>query len=170
MPGQWWLRAPLIAIPAVFAAKLGYFAALKFHEFHKATRDFQEVAAEVRSSPRLLYLIFDHGGSTRRVTPFIHLPAWIQAEKGGALSFQFIGWNAWPIRYRDDAERVPPPVPERWEWTPQRYVHAERGAWFDEFLIRSRSDPGYLFQQDPAITPVKREGSWWLYRRNGKRQ
>lgn len=165
MPRVWWLRAPLLAIPAIFIGKAGYFAAVESWEFGKATADFESVASQVSPAPKLMYLVFDHGGSSRRVTPFIHLPAWVQAEKGGALSFQFIGWNHSPIRYRQDPEHVPPPVPDRWEWTPERYRHAEHGTWFDEFLIRSRREPTYLFQSDPTLELVAHEGTWWLYRR-----
>lgn len=166
MPRVWWLKLPLLAVVGFFIGRVGYFAAVESWEFDRATRDFRAVASAVSPAPKLLYLVFDHGGSARRVTPFIHLPAWVQAEKGGALSFQFIGWDHSPIRYRKDApEHVPPPVPDRWEWTPERYRHAERGKWFDEFLIRSRRDPAYLFQGDPTIELVRHEGSWWLFRR-----
>ena len=69
-------------------------------------------------SPKLMYLVFDHSGSTRSTTPFIHLPAWIQAEKGGWLSWHFVSWDLHPIRYRENDAHVPPPRPERWEWIP----------------------------------------------------
>jgi hypothetical protein len=166
MPRVWWLKLPLVAVLGVFVGRVGYFAAAESWEFDKATRDFRTVAAQVAPAPKLLYLVFDHSGSTRRVTPFIHLPAWVQAVKGGALSFQFVGWDQSPIRYRKDApEHVPPPVPDRWEWTPERYRHAQHGEWFNEFLIRSRRDPAYVFNGDPSIQLVAHDGSWWLYRR-----
>jgi hypothetical protein len=166
MPRVWWLKLPLVAVLGVFLGRIGYFAAIESWKFDTATRDFRQVAAEVSKAPKLLYLVFDHSGSTRRVTPFIHLPAWVQAAKGGALSFQFVGWDQSPIRYRKNApEAVPPPVPDRWEWTPERYRHAEHGKWFNEFLIRSRRDPAYLFQSDPSIELVAHDGTWWLYRR-----
>jgi hypothetical protein len=165
MPRVWWLRLPLLAVLSVFLGKIGYFSAIHFHQFDRATADFRAVARQVSPAPRLMYLVFDHGGSPRRVTPFIHLPAWVQAEKGGALSFQFIGWNHSPIRYRKDTRHVPPPVPDRWEWTPERYRHAEHGGWFDEFLIRTRREPAYFFQGDPTIEQVAQHGNWWLYRR-----
>jgi hypothetical protein len=165
MPKVAWLRLPLIAILAVFLGKLGYFSALQFWQFERATADFNAVASQVSPAPKLMYLVFDYSGTPRRVTPFIHLPAWVQAEKGGALSFQFVGWKHSPIRYRDDPAHVPPAVPDRWEWTPERYRHAQNGAWFDEFLIRSRREPAYLFQGDLTIAPIAHEGTWWLYRR-----
>jgi hypothetical protein len=165
MPRVWWLRLPLIAIVCIFVGRLGYFSALQFFQFERATADFLAVTRQIPKAPRLLYLVFDHGGSARRVTPFIHLPAWVQAEKGGALSFQFVGWKQSPIQYRDVPEHVPPPVPDRWEWTPERYRHAEGGVWFDTFLIRMRRDPAYLFRGDPTIIPIANDGTWWLYRR-----
>jgi hypothetical protein len=70
--------------------------------------------------------------------------------------------------YRDRAEPgavVPPVVPLRWEWTPQRFSVLEHGAFFDWFLIRDRSSPAARFTADPSIELVAHEGSWWLFRR-----
>ena len=39
-------------------------------------------------------------GSGAINTPFIHLPAYVQAERGGWLSFQFATWGASPVVYR----------------------------------------------------------------------
>ena len=150
---------------SVHLTRVGHFAATEAWDFHQSTADFRAVAAQVAPAPKLLYLVFNHDGTARHNTPFIHLPAWIQAEKGGALSFQFVGWNFYPIRYRNDPLNVPPPVPDRWEWTPGRYRHETNGAWFNEFLIRSHRDPAYLFARDPSVVPVAQTGTWWLYRR-----
>ncbi len=111
--------------------------------------------------------MFDRAGAGAAQPPFLHLP-YVQAEKGGWLSFHFAIWGASPIVYRDASEPgavVPPPVPPRWEWTPEKFDVKRNGAFFDWFLIRSRADPRRLFSADPAIEPVAREGSWWLYRR-----
>jgi hypothetical protein len=170
LPTSPWIRAAMVLVVAVFVGRIGFFAATQTHEFTLANEDFLAIKREAKMAPRLMYLVFDHGGSTRNVTPFIHLPAWIQAEKGGALSFHFVGLaHGWPIRYRSETPEVPPPFPERWEWTPQRYVHAIHGAWFDEFLIRTRRNPSYLFRSDPTVTQVAQHGTWWLFRRSNAR-
>lgn len=135
--------------------------------FDRATADFRAVSAQIGPHPKLLYLVFEHGGSTRRNTPFIHLPAYIQAERGGWLSFHFAGWGTSPVRYRTDREAVvPPPVPPRWEWTPNVFRLRQHGAFFDTFLVRAKSDPAELFASDRGIVEVAHEGTWWLYRRS----
>jgi hypothetical protein len=63
---------------------------------------------------------------------------------------------------------VPPPTPLRWEWTPQKFRVLEHGTFFDWFLVRSASRPDRLFEADPSIRSVAREGSWWLYRRRAE--
>ncbi|MCB9579714.1 MAG: hypothetical protein H6717_21975 [Polyangiaceae bacterium] len=165
MPRAWWLRLPLVALVAVAVSRIGFLVAEQYYDFNKATADFQRIEKLVPKDAKLMYLVFDHDGSSRRTTPFIHLPAWIQAEKGGALSFHFVGWNHSPIRYRKDDPNVPPPVPDRWEWTPYRFQVLKHGKWFDEFLIRQHSNPSARLAADPSIHLVAHEGSWWLYRR-----
>jgi hypothetical protein len=190
--GNWWYVYPREATAAAFLA-MGLFpdlprAALargaillalsfsvltmssvvtkNFRAFDATTRDFTAIAKQIPQAPKLLYLIFDHHGSTRTTTPYIHLPAWIQAEKGGWLSFHFSVMGSSPIRYREDAGAVvPPPVPVRWEWTPEKFDMAEHGAFFDWFLVRRPRDPSKLFRDDPDIVLVDRKGSWWLYAR-----
>ncbi len=165
MPRQWWLKAPIIAMLAVLAGRLALFNAEQWNQFETVTADFRAVEKQVPPASKLMYLVFDHSGSTRSSTPFIHLPAWIQAEKGGWLSFHFVGWDLHPIRYRDNDPNVPPPRPLRWEWTPERFQAEKDAPWFDTFLVRNRSSPAYMFTADPSIQPVDHQGTWWLYRR-----
>jgi hypothetical protein len=130
------------------------------------TRDFAAITQHIPPAPKLLYLIFDHQGHTSRRAVFIHLPAYVQAERGGWLSFHFAGWGAAPIVYRTDAEAVvPPAVPRRWEWTPHKFRVLEHGPFFNWFLVRSKKDPSAKFAADTSIVPVAQDGSWWLYRR-----
>jgi hypothetical protein len=166
LPRQWWLRLPMLGVFAFFVGKAGFLVADQWYEFDKVNADFRAISKQIPPAPKLMYLVFDHSGSTRRVTPFIHMPAWIQAEKGGWLSFHFSGWgDVNPIRYRPPGPNVPPPVPERWEWTPERFEVRRNGPFFDTFLVRSRQAPDYLFAADPTIKPVTHEGTWWLYKR-----
>lgn len=141
-----------------------------YRAFDGSTADFHAITRALPQAPRLLYLVFDHGGSTRTTTPFIHLPAWVQAERGGWLSFHFAVWNATPVAYRarDEAGAVvPPAVPLRWEWTPQVFDARRNGAFFDWFLVRQRNAPDRLFAADPTIKRVDHVGTWWLYHREG---
>ncbi|MEZ4233883.1 MAG: hypothetical protein R3B89_32210 [Polyangiaceae bacterium] len=173
MPRQWPYRLAFVAGLGLFTTRYGLFVAQEFHDFDEATRDFQQVAQRIPQAPRLLYLVFDHSGSSKRNTPFIHLPAWIQAEKGGWLSFHMVAFGASPIRYRTDTDSslydgrgvIPPSVPDRWEWTPQRFRLQQHGAFFDWFLVRQRHDPSRLFAADPHIRLVSHDGTWWLFQR-----
>ncbi len=153
---------------AAAAVPMSRFVSARFLEFEAATADFREIVAEVPAAPKLFYLMYWLGDSAKRVSPFLHLPAWIQAEKGGALDFHFVQWRHSPIRYRVGSPDVPPPLPQRFEWTPQYFDVLQQGYWFDTFLVRHRIDPHELFDADPAIHLVSHHGSWWLYRRFGK--
>ena len=168
LPAARWLRAPVVL--ALCAAPIGMASVVVDHyrRFDAATDDFHAITRDIPQAPKLLYLVFDHGGSTRTNTPFIHLPAWVQDERGGWLSFHFAVWNASPLVYRDPVEPgavVPPPVPLRWEWTPQKFDVRRQGPFFDWFLVRQRASPDRLFRGDPSIERVNQVGTWWLYRR-----
>jgi len=166
LPRQWWLRLPMLAVFAFFTGKAAYITASHWYDFEQSNADFRAITKRISKAPKLMYLVFDHSGSPRRVTPYIHMPAWVQAEKGGWLSFQFAGWGDLnPIRYRPPGPDVPPPTPDRWEWTPERFDLQRNGTFFDTFLVRHYRAPDYLFAGDASIRPVAHEGSWWLYRR-----
>jgi hypothetical protein len=141
-----------------------------YAEFGRATEDFHEITELIPRAPKLLYLIYDHSGSSRTNTPFIHLPAYVQAEKGGWLSFHFAVWGTSPVKFRTDPDAVvPPPVPIRWEWTPQKFDLARQGPFFDWFLVRTPDAPDVLFMGDPTIVRVAHKGRWWLYHREAPR-
>jgi hypothetical protein len=162
------VRAPLVAALAIAALGYGRYVSKKYAEFDAQTADFREATARLPEAPRLLYLIFDHAGSTRTVTPFVHLPAWVQAERGGHLSFNFVMFGAAPIGFRskDDPIAVtPPPVPLRWEWNAHPFEVLKHGAFFDWFLVRSQAAPDRWFDADPDLERVSHVGKWWLYRR-----
>jgi hypothetical protein len=166
LPRQWWLRLPMLAVFAVLGGKAAFLTATHWDEFDQSDGDFRAIITKIPRAPKLMYLVFDHSGSPRRVTPYIHMPAWVQAQKGGWLSFHFAGWGDYnPIRYRPLGPDVPPPTPERWEWTPERFDLKTNGAFFDTFLIRSARPPDYLFSSDTSIQEVAHNGRWWLYRR-----
>jgi hypothetical protein len=152
-------------------APLGSLVIDHHRRFDVATRDFDGVAAHVPAAPKLLYLVFDHDGAGVTKTPFLHLPAYIQAERGGWLSFHFAMWEWSPVVYRSRDEAgavVPPPVPLRWEWTPERFSVRRHGSFFEWFLVRRRTAPSELFVADPEIGLVAHRGSWWLYRRRAR--
>ncbi|WP_437276300.1 hypothetical protein WME90_34335 [Sorangium sp. So ce375] len=168
LPRSPWLKVPAVLALSAGAVSLGAVARDNYRRFDQSTRDFDAIIARIPQAPKLLYLIFDHGGSTRATTPFIHLPAWVQATRGGWLSFHFAVWDASPVAYRPREEPgavVPPPTPLRWEWTPEKFDVRRHGAFFDWFLVRRRAGADHLFAKDLSIVPVDHVGDWWLYRR-----
>jgi hypothetical protein len=168
LPRSIWLRVPLVALLAWAGVRVARVVVDNYARFDAATRDFTAIVQQIPQAPRLMYLVFDHTGSTRTTTPFIHLPAYVQAEKGGWLGFHFAMWGHTPLQYRPRDEPgavVPPPVPLRWEWTPQIFDVRRHGAFFDWFLVRRGGSPDALFRADPSIERVDHIGTWWLYRR-----
>jgi hypothetical protein len=159
-------RLAFVALLAVAAVPMSRFVSSRFREFDAATEDFREILRDIPKAPRLFHLMYWLGDSAKRVSPFLHLPAWIQAEKGGSLGFHFVQWNHSPIRYRVGSPDAPPRFAERFEWTPQYFRVLEHGPWFDTFLVRHKIDPHELFDPDPSIKLVSHRGTWWLYRRD----
>ena len=162
------LRAALVAATAAASLPMVVVVARNYAAWDPATRDFEAITRDLPQAPRLLYLIFDHSGSTRTVSPFTHLPAYVQAERGGSLSHHFAIWGASPLFYRSREGResvVPPPTPPRWEATPEAFEVNDRGRFFDWFLVRRQERPDAIFEADPTIVLSDHAGTWWLYRR-----
>jgi hypothetical protein len=169
LPRSTWLKAPAVGALAYAILLPTGFAAKKFAEWDQVTSDFAQIMASIPKAPKLAYLVEDRSGfDTAMQQPFLHLPAWVQAEKGGWLSFHFAIWNASPLRFRVAPPRdVPPETPPRFEWHPEWFDMKTRGLYFDWFLIRSRWAPDRQMAIDPTLERVAHQGTWWLYRRGG---
>lgn len=170
LPRGRWLELGVIAVIALASARMAGFVAGRFAAFERDSADFRELATKLPRAPKLAYLVIDQlpserPDSAKRHSPYVHFPGWIQAERGGWLSFHFASWGIFPVRYRDASPSVPPPVPRDWEWNPSWFRVREHGAFFDWFLVRLVDDPAPLFADDPTIVLVERRGTWWLYRR-----
>jgi hypothetical protein len=159
-------RLVFFCLFAAASVPMTRFVAHRFREFDAATTDFRSVVQAMPQAPKLFYLIYYTGGSAKRVSPFLHLPAWIQAEKGGSLGFHFADWGLYPIRYRAGSAAVPPSLPSGFEWTPEYFDVQQHGTWFDTFLVRHTIDPHVLFDADPGVRLTLRKGAWWTYRRS----
>jgi hypothetical protein len=162
------VRAPLVLALALAAVGYGRYVSQKYAEFDAQTADFRQITQQLPQAPRLLYLIYDHRGSPRTVTPFVHLPAWIQAERGGHISFNFANLGGMPIAYRSPDDPIAvlgPRMPLRWEWNAYPFKVLEHGAFFDWFLVRSAGSPDAYFEDDPDIERVDHVRGWWLCRR-----
>jgi len=168
LPSARMARIGIVAAAIAAVVPMASFVARRFREFDDNTADFRDILRATPPAPRLLYLIYTFAGSNKRASPFLHLPAWIQAEKGGALAFHFAQWGFYPVRYRPLSPNVPPPFAEGFEWNPQYFDVMRHGTWFDTFLVRHEIEPHELFDRDPTIHRVAHSGTWWLYRRESR--
>ncbi|HEX4335330.1 MAG TPA: hypothetical protein VH062_05415 [Polyangiaceae bacterium] len=159
-------RAAVVALMSLAVVPMTHFVTKRFREFDAATADFRAIVADTPAAPRLLYLVYTFAGSNKRASPFLHLPAWVQAEKGGALAFHFAQWGLYPVRYRVMSPNVPPAFAPGFEWNPQYFDVLRDGPWFDTFLVRHDLEPHELFDRDPTVHRVDHQGTWWLYRRS----
>ncbi|MGB8329793.1 MAG: hypothetical protein WCE62_06675 [Polyangiales bacterium] len=168
LPRKTWAHLGFVIWTAVGIAPLAQFVTEAHREFSTTTVHFREIIRELPEAPKLLYLVYDHQGSRAQNSPYIHLPAYVQAERGGWLSFHFAQLQTLPFRYRDAADPtavVPPQTPVRWEWTPEQFQLDQHGEFFDWFLVRRASAPDSLFLSDPSIQRVAHFENWWLYHR-----
>jgi hypothetical protein len=168
LPRKTWAHLGFVIWTAVGIAPLAEFVTDAHREFSTTTVHFREIIHELPKAPKLLYLVYDHQGSRARNSPYIHLPAYAQAERGGWLSFHFAQHETFPLQYRDPSDPnavVPPTTPVRWEWSPQQFQLDQHGAFFDWFLVRRVSSPDNLFSSDPSIQRVAHFENWWLYHR-----
>jgi hypothetical protein len=161
LPRTRWLRVSLVAAMCAAGILVSREVALHYADFAQSSEDFYTVTRRISRAPRLFYMIADHDGSSRSVSPFSHMPAYVQAEKGGWLSWSFAVWEHSPVTYRKvgDPEAVPiPPFYPRWDPAIQK-------PFYDWILIRQEQPADQMFVKDPAIELVDHAGRWWLYHR-----
>jgi len=171
LPRKTWAQLAFVIWTAVAIAPLTKFVSDAHHEFSTTTVHFREIVRELPKAPKLLYLVYDHHGARAQNSPYIHLPAYVQAERGGWLSFHVAQNDTFPFRYRDASDpeaEVPPRTPVRWEWSPQQFQLDQHGDFFDWFLVRRVNSPDSLFSSDPSIQRVAHFENWWLYHRPRK--
>lgn len=165
-------RATVVAASCVAAVPLTTLVTRSYASFDAETRGFAGLVAQLPQAPRLLYLVFDHSGTNRSISPFTHLPAWVQAERGGWISHHFETWGATPVRYRPrlgNEDVIPPPTPPTWEGRPDLFSMDTHGRFFDWFLVRSESNREWIFGADVYdVELVARADRWWLYRRRAE--
>ena len=165
MPAGAGIRLGMVAAIAVASARIGSLVVADYRQFEDLTADFRQIVTAIPPAPRLCYVVMNNRGTSHARSPFVHLPAWVQAERGGALSFHFVSNGFGPIRYRSGSPDVPPPVPPGWEFNPGAFEVLKHGRWFDHFLVRREHDPSAKFAPDPGIRLAAHVGSWWLYER-----
>ncbi|MGH7437588.1 MAG: hypothetical protein ACRENE_18070, partial [Polyangiaceae bacterium] len=166
LPRSPWLRAPALCALLVAVMAPTRLVTEKHAAFDRWTRGFDDLVAEMPLAPKLGYLLLDRTGPEGDTLPLLHFPAWVQAERGGWLSYHFASNEAAPIRFRRTPPMdVPPATPEGFEWHPEMFDLSTRGKYFDWILVRAPSSPAARLAEDPSLELVDRRGWWWLYHR-----
>jgi hypothetical protein len=138
----------------------------EYAAFDRSEKDFPALVAELPLAPKLGYIMLDRGGPDGVTLPLLHFPAWVQAERGGWLSFHFATWQAMPIHFRTTPPMdVAPGTPDGFEMHPELFDLATRGKYFDWILVRARSSPAQRMAADPSLHLFDQKGPWWLYHR-----
>jgi hypothetical protein len=167
LPRSPWLSAPAVGALLFAVTMPARFVAGRYTAFDQESLDFQRIVRGLPLAPKLGYMVFDASGAAALVPPYIRMPAWVQAEKGGWLSFHIAAQDASPIRFKKTSPRdVAPDTPPSFESNPQMFDVATRGKYFGWFLARARSAPDAAFAVDPSIRRVDQQGTWWLYKRD----
>jgi hypothetical protein len=166
LPKSPWLRAPALAALMLGITMPTRLVMARYADFDRLTKDFQPVLAALPLAPKLGYIMLDRGDSEGLTRPLLHFPAWVQAERGGWLSFHFAVWRSTPIQFRtSEPMDVAPSTPEGFEMHPEQFDLTTRGKYFDWILVRSRASPAQRVAVDPSLHLVLESGSWWLYER-----
>jgi hypothetical protein len=159
------LRVTLVALIAAPAILVSALVTTRYAAFDAEAEDFYRITRAIPRGPRLFYLIVDREGTNRSSSPFTHMPAYVQAEKGGWLSWHFAIWNESPVRFRTGPGAVVAPrTPQSWEWAPEKFK-LSMTTFFDWILVRQDTSPDARFAADETIRRVDHVGRWWLYAR-----
>jgi len=165
--GSW--RLGFVLLVAVSIVPITRHVARAHVAFAQTTDGMWTLSKQLPQAPRLFYLVFDHEGAQTEQTPYVHLPAYLQAQHGGWLGWHFANLGASPLVFRSHEEplAVVPPGPDApWIWHPDQFDVCRDGGFFDWFIVRSQRDPTYYFSRDPTIVQVGHEDTWWLYKRD----
>ncbi|MGB0591216.1 MAG: hypothetical protein ACPGU1_16185 [Myxococcota bacterium] len=126
----------------------------------------REVVAEAEPGKRVLGLIFDRGSRVVNHAPYLHFAQYYVVERGGVASFSFVDFPQSPVAYQEAT--APPRLPNRFEWTPERFRFRTHGGYYDYFLVRdapSQAKRRPFGKDADKVTLVTRQGRWALYKR-----
>jgi hypothetical protein len=132
--------------------------------FDREARDFDEVIAQLPDAPRVYFLNWDPSGRVTRTNAYLHFHAYIQARRGGLISFSFPGlfW-VMPMRQREDAGI--PTLSEGAEWSPRSFDYDAIGDFYDYVLVREREKrPGVASLAKFPYDLIYSNPPWELYR------
>jgi hypothetical protein len=130
-----WLgpSAPRAVRVALVAGVVAWMALLvvRFRAFDRDARDYDAVAAAIPARARVRPIIFI---TTVDDVPFLHFPAWTQADKGGLYGLSFA--SSYPVaRYKPGVPQLTLP---REVWNAENFDwRAELPFHYDTYVVRS---------------------------------
>jgi hypothetical protein len=160
LPRAPWLRIPLVAALCAGAVHVSRETAKHYADFAETSEDFYAITRHIPRAPKLFYGVHDHTGTNRSTSAFSHLAAYVQAEKGGWLSWSFAIWGHMPVVYRPASEPGAVPLPPHPSFDPKH-----EKPFYDWMLFRDSESQAPRFAKDPKIKLVEHRGKWWLFHR-----
>ena len=129
--------------------------------FDREARAFDRVIAQLPDAPRVYFLGWNIEGRVVETQPYHHFHAYIQARRGGLISFGFaeLFWTI-PVRQRNDMGI--PLIPPEAEWRPDLYDYEAFGHFYDYVLMRGR---GRVTSSEFPYELIYRDPPWRLFRR-----
>ena len=168
LAGLTWRRLPWRPALLVVPATLLNLYACQVHVDH--AQRFDEEAGDVRAlldqaedGKRIHGLIYERGSRVVNHAPYLHFAQYYVLDHGGVATFSFVDFPQSPIRYDPDAG--PPRLPNRFEWTPEKFRWDRHGRYYDYFLLRGRARRAPFKHFEDKVELVETQGRWTLYRR-----
>lgn len=105
-----------------------------FKGFTKETAGLDDILDAIPKGQKVATLVFDRGSRYVAFSPFLHVGAYYQAERGGVSYFSFNDFPQSPVRFLPDDR--PPKAKPRWEWRPEAVKPDDELVWFDYLIVR----------------------------------
>jgi len=139
-------------------------AAFHFWAFQREASSFDAIIDAVPANAKVVGMVVDPTSDAVAGAPYLHFPAYVQAEKGGlpALTFPRLFWNL-PVAMRADAGV--PPTPVDFEWNAGLFSERGFGWYYDWAILRIPGDQQLRTSPAFPFELVGNSGRWQLYRR-----
>lgn len=155
------MTATCIVIFAVASAGETVLAREAFRGFAKEIAGLDDVLEAIPYGKKVATLVFDRGSRFVSFSPFLHVGAYYQAERGGVSYFSFNDFPQSPVRFLP-ADR-PPKAKPRWEWRPESVRPDDELGWFDYVIVRG--GPATL-KANHGFSQQMNAGRFRLYKNN----
>lgn len=165
--GDWhpWIKHGFTAALTLFAAWAIWGHKKHFQAFDAEAQNVAPILEKIEPQARVYALMFDSGSQVIVGPAYLHFNQYHPIRKGGMAAYSFAEAPQSPIRFRSESEGGPPPTPLRSEWKPHDFRFANRGRYYDYFLVRGQR--GGWFRRAGfnrrEVKLVAESGPWKLY-------